>query len=171
MKIEVKKCTAGDLERLLYLSKTTFVDAFEKHINAKDFRKYVDITFTKENFLRQLKNPGSHFYFICIEDEPAGYFKLNEPGAQSDVNEPGSVELERIYLLKRFQGQNIGTLVLDDIIHMALALGANRLWLGVWSNNRGAVRFYERHGFKKFGGHPSIVSPDLPPDWLMKKEL
>jgi ribosomal protein S18 acetylase RimI-like enzyme len=45
------------------------------------------------------------------------------------------------------------------------------LWLGVWEHNRGAIRFYERHGFVKFGEHPYYVGNDCQTDWMMRLDF
>lgn len=54
-------------------------------------------------------------------------------------------------------------------------IGHNRnkkiLWLGVWQENKGAIQFYERHGFQKFGTHPYFIGSDEQTDWLMRFHL
>ena len=41
---------------------------------------------------------GSEFYFIYSDNALAGYLKINYAPAQSDINDPDSVEIERIYV-------------------------------------------------------------------------
>ncbi len=171
MLLHYKKCSVGDLETLLWISRKTFSDAFEKENNPEDFQSYIDTAFRREAISDQLKNKKIHFYFVYVNDELAGYFKLNETGAQSDINDPETVELERIYVLEDFQGKNIGTRMLNEVTAIARKLEVNYLWLGVWEENRSAIRFYERYGFVKFGEHPYAVNTDIQTDWLMKLEL
>ena len=38
-------------------------------------------------------------------DKLAGYLKLNESSAQTDIHDGDSLEIERIYVTKAFQGQ------------------------------------------------------------------
>ena len=61
--------------------------------------------------------------------------------------------------------------ILDEIISLCRTKKVAFLWLGVWEANRAAIRFYERHGFKKFGEHPYFIGEDKQTDWLMKIEI
>jgi len=56
----------------------------------------------------------------------------------------GGDVLERLYVEPDVQGQGIGTALLEQ----AKALRPGGLVLWVFQKNRGARRFYERHGFR-----------------------
>lgn len=171
MSLYFKKCTAADLETLVQLSRATFIDAFEAVNKPEDFWNYVDTAFSEASIAAQLAHAHAHFYFAYINEKLAGYFKLNEADAQSDINDPDAMELERIYVSEHLQGQKIGTQLLDKAVAIARVFGVRYLWLGVWEHNQGAIRFYERYGFKKFGTHPYAIHTDIQTDWLMKLEL
>ena len=81
------------------------------------------------------------------------------------------MELERFYILNEFQGLQIGQSVLQKVLKIAEEKGVAFLWLGVWDKNSRAIRFYERHGFKKFGSHPYYLGKDKQTDYLMKIDL
>lgn len=49
--------------------------------------------------------------------------------------------------------------------------GMKILWLGVWENNVGTIRFYERNGFEFFGKHTFILGQDEQTDLLMELRL
>ena len=100
-----------------------------------------------------------------------GYIKLNTKTAQTEHIHDQGMELERIYILESFQNQGLGLKVLNEVIKIALEESVKVLWLGVWQENKNAVRFYERHGFKKFGTHPYYIGQDEQTDWLMKIEF
>jgi ribosomal protein S18 acetylase RimI-like enzyme len=50
-------------------------------------------------------------------------------------------------------------------------MGKDFVWLGVWEHNTAAIKFYQRHGFTKFGEHPYYVGNDKQMDWLMRIDL
>lgn len=169
--LHYRKCTVSDLDTLTEIAKTTFLKTFGGKIAVEDFQKYVERAFSREVFLAQLMNENSYFYFGYAEGTLAGYFKLNTGEAQKDLRDGDGAELERIYLLEPFQGKGLGKVMLNKAIALARDFKATYLWLGVWENNRAAIGFYERHGFRKFGEHASIMHPEIAPDWLMRKEL
>ena len=171
MQLQLQKCTAEHLDQLVKLSKKTFVDAFEQVNDPEDFKTYIDKAFAKEQIADELKNPDSSFYFTYLDQQLAGYFKLNEQAAQTDINEADALEVERIYVLQGFQGMRIGQWMMEEIKNIGISRNKNYLWLGVWEENVKAVRFYERHGFVKFGKHPYYIGKDRQMDWLMRFDL
>ena len=61
--------------------------------------------------------------------------------------------------------------MLDKTISLARKEQVEFLWLGVWEENKKAIRFYKRYGFIKFGTHPYYIGADKQTDWLMKYSL
>ena len=171
MNLHLSKCTNSDLDRLISISRKTFIDAFENQNNPDDFRAYMETAFSREPILRELINPQMSFYLVYSEDEPIAYFKLNEDEAQRDIKDENAIELERIYVKSKFQRNKIGHFMLNNIKHIAVSKNKSYLWLGVWEKNGKAIRFYEKNGFIKFGKHPYYIGTDKQMDWLMKLNL
>ena len=171
MNLTFEKCTIEDLNVLVDISRDTFINAFEKQNNAEDFWNYISEAFNENVLIEQLLDKNSEFYFVYLKNVLVGYFKLNKNEAQTEQFAKRSMELERIYVLKDFQSQGIGKLMLLKAIDIAKNCKATFIWLGVWQENKNAVRFYETHGFKIFNSHPYFVGNDKQTDWLMKKRL
>ena len=168
--IQFRKCTIEDLSILRTLAKTTFVTAFGAQNTKEDMDAYVAVAFAPVQIMAELKNKNAMFYFVQAEAKVIGYLKLNMETAQSEPIANG-LEIERIYLLEAYQGKGVGQLMMDKAFEVAKALKKTRLWLGVWGKNYGAVRFYERNGFKKFAEHDFYLGKDLQTDWLMDINL
>jgi diamine N-acetyltransferase len=81
------------------------------------------------------------------------------------------VQLERIYVLPGFQGQQIGSKLLEFAEKQALNNGAEWIWLTVWEHNPDAQRFYERHGYELFGTEIFTIGNDDQTDLLMRKRM
>jgi ribosomal protein S18 acetylase RimI-like enzyme len=171
MKLHLSKCTNSDLNKLISISRKTFIDAFEVENNPDDFKAYMKNAFSKEQLLMELADPHMSFYLVFSENEVLGYFKLNENEAQRDTKDKNAIELERIYVKSTFQGNQIGHWMLNHIKHIATKKNKSYLWLGVWEKNSKAIRFYEKNGFIKFGKHPYYIGSDKQMDWLMKLNL
>ncbi|MEM9077836.1 MAG: GNAT family N-acetyltransferase [Bacteroidota bacterium] len=172
MELELRKCILLDLETLLWISKKTFIATFEEDNNPEDFKKYVKSTFTRSKIKDQLLNPASQFYFVLQDDELIGYLKLNEARAQTDIQDEISVELERIYVLKKHQGKQVGRWMLEQAIQLSRNHeGIHYIWLGVWENNTKAIRFYQKNGFRKFAEHSFFIGKDEQTDWLMRLDF
>ncbi|MBT8301766.1 MAG: GNAT family N-acetyltransferase, partial [Maribacter sp.] len=108
MQLEYKECFEEDLEQLVQISKTTFSDAFVADNDPDDFEAYLNAAFSKSKLNEALLNPHSSFYFVYKGNDLVGYLKLNVNEAQSDLKGEDSIELERIYVVREFQGKGIG---------------------------------------------------------------
>ena len=172
MELELRKCALSDLENLVWISKKTFVSTFEKDNDPKDFKQYVEFAFNEKKIKDELLNPASHFYFVFEADQLIGYLKLNEAKAQTDVQDESSIELERIYVLKKHQGKRAGRWMLEKAIQWSRNQeGICYIWLGVWEHNTKAIQFYERNGFRKFSEHSFFIGKDEQIDWLMRLDF
>jgi len=171
MNLSYKFCDIKDLPILVEISINTFVSAFEKLNNPEDFKSYMDIAFSKEQLKKELLNKNASFYFVYNDKELVGYFKLNQKEAQTEFFGNISIEIERIYVLDKFQGQQIGKKMLLHIFEIAKKEKASFIWLGVWEKNTAAIRFYERYGFEKFDTHPFYIGNDKQTDLLMRLDL
>jgi ribosomal protein S18 acetylase RimI-like enzyme len=169
--IQIKRLISADAETLLHLSRKTFFDAFARLNNAADMEAYASTAFTLQKYEEELSNPDSHFYFAVADNDTAGYIKLNYNAAQTELQDPNALEVERIYILQEFQGQQIGKHLLDFAIQTAIDKKFSYVWLGVWEHNNKAINFYKSKGFTQFGSHPFVLGTDEQTDILMRKEL
>ena len=169
--IDIKRVQPNDAARLLELSRSTFFDAFAHLNNPADMEAFAANAFTLPSFEAQLNNPDSHFYYAMVGGQPAGYIKLNYNLAQTEFKDADALEVERIYVLTAYQGQQIGKQLIDFAIQTAIDANFSYIWLGVWEHNAGAIRFYESKGFSIFGKHTFMLGSDEQTDLLMRKEL
>jgi diamine N-acetyltransferase len=133
-------------------------------------KEYMDRAFDPQRLLAELMNPLSEFYFILVGDKVAGFLKINQSEAQSDLHDDDSLEIERIYVDAAFQGKGLGAKLIEKSIERARNLHLHYIWLGVWEKNKDAIRFYERHGFVAFSSHDFRMGDEMQTDILMKRE-
>jgi ribosomal protein S18 acetylase RimI-like enzyme len=171
MDLHYRRCDIKDLEKLVEVSVNTFDDTFRDYIAGENMKAYMDSAFTSNKLTIELENEESEFYFVYLNDSVAGYFKINGAGAQTELNDKSSLELERFYLLKEFRGRNFGEQILERVLSIAREKKLKYIWLGVWEKNYRALKFYRKHGFIRFGEHLFIMGDDKQVDYLMKRDL
>ncbi|RFZ84929.1 GNAT family N-acetyltransferase [Mucilaginibacter terrenus] len=169
--ISIERVPADDIDRLMQLSRKTFFDAFASRNGHEQMEGFAKIAFTTESFTQQLANPNSEFYYTLVNGNIAGYIKLNFNNAQTELQDPDTMELERIYVLNDYQGMQIGSQLLQFAFNKALEKSLSYIWLGVWDQNHDAIRFYQRQGFTMFGSHPFWLGNEEQTDLLMRKAL
>ena len=74
-------------------------------------------------------------------------------------------------MLKEFLGKTIGQLLLEHAFQIAREKGNENVWLGVWEQNKRAIRFYQKNDFEEFDKHIFMLGEDVQTDILMKKNL
>jgi ribosomal protein S18 acetylase RimI-like enzyme len=169
--ITLKKIELAEVQTLLTISREMFFTAFA-HLNTPDdMAIYAAKAFTIEKLSEELSNPDAHFYFARLDDQIAGYIKLNTHTAQTEFQDPQALEIERIYVDAKFQNLQIGKQLLQFAINKAIENNCEYIWLGVWDANDRAIRFYERYGFQIFSSHQFMLGNDTQTDLLMKKPL
>jgi ribosomal protein S18 acetylase RimI-like enzyme len=168
---DIVKLGLADAKPLLALSRKTFYEAFLHMNDPLNMDAYALTAFTEPRLKRELTNPDSEFYFAVITGEIAGYIKLNYKNAQTELKDPTALEVERIYVLEKYQGQQVGKQLIDFAIKIALNAKLAYLWLGVWEHNIKAISFYQKNGFEQFSSHQFKLGNEKQTDILMKKKL
>jgi diamine N-acetyltransferase len=168
--IEIKKVTLSDILQLQSIGRQTFFQTFSEGNTEENMRKYLEEGFSIEKLTSELNNEESEFYFAIIEKSVIGYLKVNRGQAQTEVKN-NALEIERIYVLKEFQGKYVGQLLCDKAIRIARDRNADYVWLGVWEENPRAINFYKKNGFMEYGKHLFKLGDDEQTDILMKIPL
>ena len=158
----------SNVAQLQKISIQTFTEAFAKDNTEENLKHYLDSAFSITELQHQIQNPNSFFYFLRVEEEVIGYFKVNIGESQTELKTANSMELERIYILKQYQSQGFGKTVLEKVVDLAKTLDKQWIWLGVWEHNLKAIQFYQRFGFHKFDEHIYPIGVDPQIDWMMK---
>lgn len=167
----IERSTLKDLEILRKISKETFFQTF-CHMNTEEnMENYLKTSFSYENIKSELENKDSIFFMVRCGEEAAGYMKVNFEKAQTEAGHKNSLEVQRIYILKKHQRMGLGKLLIDKAIEIAEEKNLDYIWLGVWEIHADAIKFYEKQGFEKFGSHTFVMGDEIQRDDLMKMIL
>ncbi len=169
--IQIKELDISSIVNLQNIGRQTFSETFSDFNTQEDMSKYLDEAYNLERLTIELQNPHSHFYFAIFDNQVAGYLKLNLGQAQTELKDHNALEIERIYVLKQFQGAKIGQALFTKSIDVAKAANVKYVWLGVWEDNKKAIAFYTKNGFVAFDKHIFKLGADEQTDIMMKFEL
>ena len=144
MNIKIKKINSDDIKILQEISIETFTDTFGEQNSSENLKNYLEKAFNSKKLLSEIANPFSDFYLIYFDKEPAGYLKLNDGEAQSEKMDEEALEIERIYIRKKFQRNGLGKFLLNKAIDIAKNQDKKIIWLGVWENNKNAIELHNQ---------------------------
>ncbi len=161
MKIEIVK--TNELQLLVSLARETFLQTYEKFSKIEDLNTYFDQAMTLNAFYKEMIKDNVQYYFLKKEEEFIGYLKLVELETE--------LRLQRIYLLKEWQGKGHGQLFMDKAIAVAKKQNKSSIILDVWSKNEKAIKFYERNGFEYVKKLEFMMGEELQIDYLYRKYI
>lgn len=171
MTIDIKKCTLEDLQTLQEISYQTFNETFKDQNSPENMTVYLEKAFNLSQLDTELSNASSQFFFVYVNDEVAGYLKVNSDDAQSEEMGDDALEIERIYVKNDFKKQGLGKDLLNKAVEIAFETNKKKIWLGVWENNENAIAFYRKMGFVQSGVHSFYMGDEEQTDLIMIKTL
>lgn len=166
--IQLTKLQPSDLSELVLLSRSTFSISYSSMNTPENMAQYMNHAFSKEQLLAELNSPDSEFYFAYSNTDIVGYLKINFKEAQTEFKETKGLEVERIYVVKNFQGQQIGKRLINFTLQTAKEKKLDYIWLGVWDKNIKAIEFYKKNGFEISGTHSFLLGDELQTDYIMR---
>src|SRR6185436_7868660 len=86
---------------------------------------------------------GGGEFFVALEGDALVGTAGVAPAA------PGAFELRKMYLRPSTRGKGVGKALLDACVQHARQRGAKRVVLDTTEAMKGAIAFYERHGFQR----------------------
>jgi ribosomal protein S18 acetylase RimI-like enzyme len=160
-------------QTLTDLGRRLFSDTFTAYNTPENLDAYLDESYQVEIQTKELEDPAIDIYMAFDENqEPIGFCQLTQREKVYDfIDDKQAIELQRIYVDKRYIGKGIGKILFDKAMARAKELGKKTVWLGVWEHNPTALKFYERQGFYVVGSHQFVMGDQVDNDLVMVKKL
>lgn len=167
----IRPATFNDATRLRDLSEITFRDTYTAYNTPENMENHVAKHFSIQQIEKELHD-ATNQYVVCENNgDLIAFVKLVKNHSTEGLTEEKVVEIERIYVLKDFHGQQLGRKLIDFCTAWAKEQGFEVIWLGVWEHNHNAMKFYEKMGYERFGKHTFVLGDDVQTDYVMKKYL
>ena len=165
----IRRATPADADALAAIGAATFAESFGHQYPAADLAAFLAEHHTREKALGWLTRDDAAVWLVEADGEAVGH-ALAGPCAlpHADVR-PEDRELKRLYLLPAWQGGGLGRRLMDTALAWAERDGPRPLWIGVWSQNLGALRLYERAGFTRVGGYEFIVGATRDQEFILRR--
>lgn len=166
----IRKATVDDAQTLSLIGAATFLDAFAGVINGQGLLAHCQHAHSAETYRHYLES-GASAWIAEVEpgDAPVGYALICKPELDQAIE--GDIELKRIYVLSRFQGSVISSVLMRHVLETAQAAGYKRLLLGVKNDNHRALGFYAKNGFETIGSRSFDVGGTIYDDFVLARPL
>ena len=169
--VEIRKVNQDELSLLQKIAIQTFRETFAFDNTAEQLQDFFDEAYTLSALKSEIADKESETYFILMSGKAAGFLKVNWGSSQTEQVLEDAFEIQRVYILKAYQGLGLGKQLFEFALERAQISGLSWVWLGVWEKNFKAQSLYAKYGFKKFAEHTFAVGDKEDTDWLLKKSL
>ena len=147
----LRDAAIGDVAALSLLGRDSFIAAFGHLYRPEDLDAFLEQTHDPAVIAAQIGDPF-YIHRLAVNDagDLLGYCKLtasSDYAGHSDARAP--MGLSQLYTDPGVTGHGLGAALMEWALETARARGADAVQLSVWSENHGAQRFYQRHGFAK----------------------
>jgi diamine N-acetyltransferase len=165
-----------DVDALSALGRDSFVDAFGHLYSAENLNMFLEKAYAPSAIAAEIANPDRLYQIAEADGALFGYCKLNLKTGFGDDIEPGlkrrrALDLSQLYMRGGMTGKGLGDALTRWAIKHARAHGYDDIYLSVYSENFGAQRFYQRHGFTKYADIYFMVGNHRDDEFLYRLAL
>ena len=145
----MRRITLQDVPALSFIAQKTFYDTFTGTCTDDDMSDFLQRFYSEEILLEEVKNPAFQYFFIEINDNPAGYILFADADVEFDeIKGSSALELKRFYILEEYHGKGLAQKMMHFLVDHAVSEGYDCIFLGVWEHNLKAQKFYKKFEFK-----------------------
>lgn len=165
----IRRAGPVDAEVLAALGARTFTETFAHLYSPDDLVAFLADAYGLERTRADLDDPAKASWLVETGGEAFGYALAGPCNLPHPDVTPACGELKRIYFLKDHQGGGLGRRLFAEVMDWLQSAGPRNVWIGVWSENFGAQRFYERHGFVSVGEYGFHVGRTVDREFILRR--
>lgn len=165
----IRRATVDDAATLAALARATFTEAFGHHYEAADLQAFLDDAYDVGKQATILAHPDYAVWLLESDGRAVGHCAAGPCGLPHADVQPGDGEVKRLYVLAEAQNGGHGARLMDAAMAWLERDGRRKLWVGVWSENPGAQRFYARYGFEKVGTYGFRVGRVVDLEFILRR--
>lgn len=156
--VKIIKANSTHSNLIAELGKQTFFESHGHSASKKDIEDYISKTYRKELIIKEFENDNVHYHLIYCDGNIAGFSKIVLNTTNKNIEDSVITKLDRIYLLETFYGKKLGVELFNFNVKLSKANKQNGIWLAVWVENKKAIQFYQKMGFKIVGAFDFKIS-------------
>jgi diamine N-acetyltransferase len=166
--MSIRQATPDDAALLCQLSAATFVETFGHLYPPQDLLAYLAIAYPEDLQRQQLEGGDYAAWILELDGQAAGFVFAGPCGLPHPEVGAGDGEIKRLYVLAAHHNAGWGRQLMDAAMAW-LTARTRRQWLGVWSENVGAQRFYARYGFARVGQYEFPVGQVRDLEYILRR--
>ena len=169
--IAIRRAVPADAEALQALGIASFVAAFENLYSPEDLDAFLTENYGLDTWQRQASQPDRPIWVATMPDgNLVGYAQASPCDLPVDPMPTGALQLRRLYVRPDILSAGIGAALMLRVFEWVEAAGRPPLFLGVWSGNDRAQKFYARYRFSKVGEYDFPVGAQVDREFIFRRD-
>lgn len=168
--VTIRRATPEDASIVAAVGAATFIETFGHLYPPEDLQTFLLGTHSVGAWTRALEDSERAVWVAELADStPIGFLTVGACKLPVEDREPHAGEIQQLYVLARYQNLRLGSRLIDIGLEWLEVQGRTPLYIGVWSENLGAQRFYGRYGFEKVGEYGFPVGSTVDHEFILKR--
>jgi GNAT superfamily N-acetyltransferase len=165
----IRRAGPDDIQTLSQVGRDTFTETFGHLYPPEDLSTFLNSAYGIDYLAAALADPQRALWLVESEGVAVGHALAGPCDLPHADVRPDSGEVKRIYLRGAAQGGGLGARLFETVLAWLERAGHRDLWLGVWSDNHGAQRFYRRYGFNPVGEYGFAVGATVDRELIFRR--
>lgn len=166
----IRRATAADAAALAELGAATFTETFGHLYPPEDLQHFLGKNHSVDSWRQILADPNRAVWLAThASGRGIGFIVVGACKLPVEQLEPTAGEVQQLYVLAEFHNLRLGARLMAQGLEWLQSQGRTPLYIGVWSENYGAQRFYGRYGFSKVGDYGFPVGNTVDHEFILKR--
>jgi ribosomal protein S18 acetylase RimI-like enzyme len=166
----IRRATPDDAAAAAELGAATFVETFGHLYPPEDLQAFLAKSHSTENWSRNLADPDRAIWLVeHTNGRKIGFLVAGKCKLPVENMEANAGEVQQLYVLAEFHNLRLGARLMDLGLEWLASQGKLPIYIGVWSENHRAQRFYARYGFNKVGEYGFPVGKTVDHEFIFKR--
>jgi diamine N-acetyltransferase len=166
----IRRAAVEDAPTLASLGAATFTETFGHLYPPEDLHAFLLASHSVEAWTHTLADSRRAVWLAAPADSsPVGFISVGACKLPIENREPTAGEVQQLYVLARHHNLRLGSQLMDVGLAWLESRGWTPLYVGVWSENLGAQRFYRRYGFDKVGEYGFPVGRTVDREFILRR--
>lgn len=152
------------------LGERTFTETFGHLYPPEDLQTFLAKNHTPESWAHTLADPNRGVFLVeHANGRKIGFICVGACKLPVQDLAPTAGEIQQLYVLAEFHNLRLGGRLMELGLEWLESQRRAPLYIGVWSENYGAHRFYGRYGFTKCGEYGFPVGGTVDREFILKR--
>ena len=169
MPTTLRRACVDDAAALADIAIATYTETFGDSYPPQDLQAFLHAHYSLEPQRAELADPHAAAWLLEANGRAVGYLAAGPNSLPHPLAAAGDIELKRLYVLASHQNAGHGERLMAAFLEWLDSPSRRTLWVGVWSENFGAQRFYARYGCVQVGSYEFPVGDSRDLEFILRQ--